>query len=145
MTTNFRGSFTAFLYPFLTILFLAVFLFSGCGGGGGGGESAYEVLPTKTLSWESPTSYSDGSPLDPASELDRFEIYVNENGTFSDNDPEMAAVSAVNKTTGQITTSFNLANLSPFISKGIQYFVSIRAVDRNGIKSGFSPSAAFSY
>jgi hypothetical protein len=143
MIPNFRKSFPALLYPFLTI-FLMVFLFSGCGGGGGGG-SASEILPTKTLSWEPPTSYSDGTRLDPASELDRFEIYVNENGTFSDNDHEMAAVSAVNTTTGQVTTSFNLANLSPFISKGIQYFVSIRAVDRNGIKSSFSPSAAFSY
>ncbi len=144
MAHLFRKFFPAHTYPFFTIIILTGFLFAGCGGGGGG-ESAYEPLPTKTLSWEPPTSYSDGTRLDPASELDRFEVYVNENGTFADNDPEMAAVSAIDRATNQITTSFDLANLSPFISKGIQYYVSIRAVTKTGLKSDFSPSASFSY
>ncbi len=39
-----------------------------------------EPLPSKTLQWEPPEVYTDGSPLDPKAELDRFEIYVNEEG-----------------------------------------------------------------
>lgn len=144
MAHLFRKFSPAHTYPIFTKIILTAFLFAGCGGGGGG-ESAYELLPTKTLSWSPPTSYSDGTLLNPSSELDRYEIFVNETGTFSDTDQELAAVSAVDGASTRATTSFDLANLSPFISKGIQYFVSIRAVAKNGLKSDFSPSASFSY
>ena len=124
-------------------------VFSACGGGSseevvslpsGGG-----TLPSKILSWEPPTSYSDGTPLDPATELDSYEIYVNEDGIFSDTDPEMAVVSPIDQATGKVITSFDLANLSPFITPGVAYHVSIRAVAKTGLHSDFSPSAAFSY
>lgn len=87
----------------------------------------------------------DGSALNPVTDLDRFEIYVKEGGGFSNADNETAAVSATNPATGQINTSFNLANLSPFLSKGISYHVSIRAVARTGLKSDFSTSVTFSF
>ena len=133
---------------FLIVLSCALgLLLSACGGGSseGVGSSGGGTLPAKVLSWEPPTSYSDGTPLDPVTELDSYEIYVKEDGTFSDTDNEMAVLSAVDQTTGQVTTSFDLANLSPFISAGVTYHVSIRAVSMNGLKSDFSPSAVFSY
>jgi hypothetical protein len=133
---------------FLIVLSCAIgLLLSACGGGSsdGVGSSGGETLPAKILSWEPPTSYSDGTLLDPVTELDSYEIYLNDDGNFSEMDDEMAVLSAINQTTGQVTTSFNLANLSPFISKGVTYQVSIRAVAKNGMKSDFSPSASFSY
>ena len=57
----------------------------------------------------------------------------------------MALVSAVDSATGQPATSFNLANLGPFLSLGVRYQVSLRAVAISGLKSDFSPPAAFSF
>jgi hypothetical protein len=47
--------------------------------------------------------------------------------------------------THTLTTSFNLANLAPYLSKGIAYRVSMRAVAVTGLKSDFSPPASFSF
>lgn len=133
---------------FITIL---VVLLAGCEGDlrtseqgvFGGGESI--SFPAKILTWSPPTQYTNGTPLDPVTGLDRFEIYINEDGIFSDTDNEMAAVSAIDSGTGQPVTSFNLANLAPFLSQGVTYHVSIRAVSLAGMKSSFSPGATFSF
>jgi len=122
----------------LLSLFLILAAFLGCGSEG-------ELLPAKMVSWNPPATYQDGSSLNPATDLDSYEIYVKEAPNFADTDNEMAALSATDRATGQVCTSFNLANLSPFISKGVTYHVSIRAVAKNGLKSGFSPSAPFSF
>jgi hypothetical protein len=111
--------------------------FIGCGGGGSSSESG-TPLPAKTLSWEAPTSYVDATSMDPAKDLDRFEIYVNETGAFTETDVPMAAVS-------RLTTSFNLANLSPHVTEGPRYYVSMRAVALTGLKSDFSPPVPFSF
>jgi hypothetical protein len=83
--------------------------------------------------------------LNPVTDLDGFEIYVNESGSFADADTPSAVVSAVDPTTHSLTTSFNLANLAPSLSRGIAYQVSMRAVAVTGLKSGFSPPASFSF
>jgi hypothetical protein len=70
---------------------------------------------------------------------------VNQSGAFGDTDTPMALVSAIDPSTGQVTTSFNLANLGSYLSKGVLYRVSLRAVSLTGMKSGFSPSASFSF
>lgn len=119
-------------------IFIAVVsVVAGCGGS--------ELFPSKMVSWNPPSTYQDGSSLNSTADLDRYEIYVKEAPNFADTDNEMAAVSAIDKATGQVCTSFDLANLSPFLSKGVTYHVSIRAVAKNGLKSGFSPSASFSF
>jgi hypothetical protein len=97
------------------------------------------------LSWDPPTSYADASALNPKTDLDRFEIYVNESGTFTDTDIPLAAVSAVDPATKNLTTSFNLANLSSHLTVGPHYYVSLRAVSHTGMKSSFSPSVSFSF
>ena len=111
----------------------------------GGGSIPTDPLPPKILSWQPPTTYSDNSPLDPAKDLASIEIYIKGNGAFTENDSPMAFVSAFDKGTGQITTSFNLANLGAFLSRGVIYQVALRSVAINGSKSGFSSPATFSF
>ena len=102
-------------------------------------------LPAKTLSWAAPVSYTDNTSLNPLTDLSEYEIYVNESGSFADTDTPKAVVSAVDTTTHTLTSSFNLANLAPYLSKGIAYRVSMRAVAVTGLKSDFSPPASFSF
>ena len=138
------------IHSFLAIV-IAIGLLSGCGGGRGipeqgiSGSGGSDPFPAKILSWSSPSQYANGTPLNPETDLDSFEIYIKEDGIFSDTDNEMATVSAIDPGTGQPATSFNLANLSPFLSQGVTYYVSIRTVALNGMKSGFSPGATFSF
>jgi hypothetical protein len=109
-------------------------IFSGCGGSSESGPT----LPTRTLSWEPPTTYVDGSVIDLERDLDRIEIYVNENGESFADDDHRADVSAV-------TTSFNLANIGSPLTEGPTYYVSLRAVARTGQKSDFSQPVPFSF
>ena len=120
-------------------------ILSGCGGGGTSSSGDGTPLPAKTLSWAAPESYTDSTSLNPITDLDGFEIYVNESGSFSNGDIPNAVVSAVDPQTHTLTTSFNLANLGPYLSKGIAYRVSMRAVAITGLKSDFSPPASFSF
>jgi hypothetical protein len=121
---------------------LTGFLISGCGGGGGSTGTSF---PSKTLSWEPPVSYADSTPLNPTADLDSFEIYVSESENFSAGNNANAALAAYDPGTARITTSFNLANLGPYFSKGIVYHFSIRAVAKGGLKSDFSPCATLSF
>jgi hypothetical protein len=83
--------------------------------------------------------------MNPVTDLDRFEIYVNESGSFTETETPLAAISAVNTTTHSLTTSFNLANLGPPLTAGPRYYVSLRAVALTGLKSDFSPPVSFSF
>lgn len=118
--------------------FILFAVLSGCGG-------EENTFPSKTLSWAPPTTYSDSAPLDPARDLARYEVYVTETGTFSDASSPTAEVAPLDPGTGQLCTSFDLANLGPYLSPGVTYHVSIRAVAVSGLKSGFSAAAAFSF
>jgi len=117
--------------------------FVGCGGGSDTGSGV--PLPARTLSWQAPTSYVDSTPMDPQTELDRFEVYVKTTDSFDDADPPAAAISAIDPTTRNVTSSFNLANLSPHVTEGPRYYVSLRAVALTGLKSAFSPPVSFSF
>lgn len=136
MKKPYKPIFVLFIYCIILLTF------SGCGDWRYGED---ESFPTKILSWHPPTTYQDGSSLNPETDLDSFEIYLKETPNFVDTDSEMVVISSYDKATGQICTSFNLANLAPFISIGVTYHVSIRAVAKNGQKSDFSPAASFSY
>ena len=82
--------------------------------------------------------------MDPVTDLDRFEIYVNESGTFADADVPMAELRAVDAQNHTVT-SFNLANIGPPLKVGPQYYVSLRAVALTGLKSDYSPPVSFSF
>jgi len=130
-------------------LIAAMATFAGCGGGGSSSDSGTAppadsgtALPARTLSWEPPTTYVDGSEIVPERDLERIEIYVNDRGEpFTDNDYR-ADVSAA-------TNSFNLANIAntdPPLTVGPIYYVSLRAVAlTTGLKSEFSPPVSFSF
>jgi len=146
LSAPFRGA-------ILVTMFVMLAAFSGCGGGGSAGSAdsgggsppgGGTALPARTLNWEAPNSYTDGTPMDPLSELDRFEVYVNETGIFADSGIPQAILSAVDPDTRQLTTSFDLANISA-LTRGPQYRVSLRAVALTGLKSDFSPPATFSF
>ena len=82
--------------------------------------------------------------MNPATDIDSFEIYVKDTSTFTNGDAPKAQVGALDPVTGQMVTSFNLANLNFSLSTGIRYYVSVRATAKNGAKSAFSASASFS-
>lgn len=134
--------------PYLVVFILLVGT-SGCGGGdassGTNSPPSNPSFPAKLLTWAPPSAYTDSTPLNPATDLDSFEIYVKESAPFTEADPPLALVSAVDPDSGGIATSFNLANLGPFLSPGIQYQVSLRAVALTGAKSGFSAPASFAF
>jgi hypothetical protein len=128
----------------LVMLIVPGILF-GCGGGGGSSATDGSALPAKTLSWAAPESYTDNTSLNPITDLDGYEIFVNESGVFADADTPKAIVSAVDPSSHTLVSSFNLANLAPYLSKGVVYRVSMRAVAVTGLKSDFSPPASFSF
>ena len=63
-------------------------------------------------------------------------------GQIAESGPD---ISAIDPTTRNVTSSFNLANLSPHVTEGPRYYVSLRAVALTGLKSAFSPPVSFSF
>ena len=117
----------------------------GCGGGGSSEVPAATGTPTaRQLSWTPPRSFEDQTPLDPARDLSHYEIHISDTGNFSLPDAAEATVSAFDPTTGQLVTSFNLANLNPYLAPNVTYYVSMRSVSNTGAKSDLSPPASFS-
>jgi hypothetical protein len=129
---------------FLVVLaILGLFLLSACGGGGEGAGSSNQdlqlsLLPAKTLSWDPPAFYTDGTPLNPVTDLLNFEIYIRQDASFGPADQAVAVVAPADR-------SFNLALLASSLSRGTTYYVSLRAVSTGGMKSDFSPPSSFSF
>ena len=120
---------------------------AGCGGGGedtqaqsgGGGTSA------PTLVWDAPKNFADGVSIDPRRDLDHYEIFLRSDPDFSDADlplVQVAATSTVTSPNGEsrgrkLTTEFSLGPLIPYTQPGKRYYVSIKSVGVDGLKSGF--------
>lgn len=125
--------------PFLPIIICA--LVAGCGGGGGDGPTV--VGPTSALGWDPPGTYSDNAALDPYQDLEYYEVYVRPDQNFTDNDSPVALIKAVTEdptASGagkRLETEFILENLSPFVTQGKLYFVSLKAVGVDGQSSAF--------
>ena len=120
-----------------------VCLLSSCGGGG----SSDPGITSKTLSWDIPTQYTDGSTFDPRTTLKEYEIYVRQDTNFSPAD-NYVIVSAVVSGSQELVNSFDLrlAYSGLSLSKGVTYYVAMRVVTTDGMLSDFSdPSPAFSF
>lgn len=115
----------------------AIFLSACAGGGSSSSQVPQPSLPPQTLEWSPPQYFNDGNPLVPVNDLKYYEIYVKQDPSFGPDDKAIA-------TAPPAATTFNLATLSPPLSKGVIYYASVRAVPVEGEKSDFSSSASFS-
>lgn len=124
-------------------------LVAGCGGGGEGTQAQSGGSGTygPTLVWDAPKKFADGVSIDPRRDLDHYEIYLRTDANFSDTDlpvDQVAAISDVSSPGGMTdgrkpTTEFPLDRLLPHTQPGKRYYVSIKAVGVDGLKSGFMP------
>ncbi|MBI5419384.1 MAG: hypothetical protein HZA60_04790 [Deltaproteobacteria bacterium] len=88
----------------------------------------------------------DNTVLDPFQDLDYYEFYVRGDRNFTDNDAPLAQMAAVTNVLSpdgrtyipELTDEFLLDNLRPFTQPGQVYYLSIRAVGVDQVKSGFS-------
>lgn len=122
---------------------LGVFFSFSCGGGGGSSSSPTPTptptpIPQTILSWEVPKYFTNDSSLVAATDLQGFDIYVRQDTSFGPGD------SAI-KTVSPGATTFDLATLVPPLSRGVTYYVSVRAVPKDGEKSDFSDISSFSF
>ena len=127
-------------------------IFSGCGGGGGGSSAVSPPSGSVTaLEWDPPRVAADGTPMDSRRDLDYYEFYLRTDQNFTENAQPVAQVAAfydVLSPNGKtfvrgLTNEFTMDNLLPFTEKGKRYYVSIRAVGVDGLKSGFMVPVAW--
>ena len=110
-------------------------LLSACSGGGG--SSSAPVVVGKSVYWAPPQYFADNTPLVASRDLKGFEIYIKQDSSFGPADNPVATASP-------LVNRYNLSNISFPLSKGVTYYVSLRAVTKEGVKSDFSPAAPFS-
>lgn len=133
----------------VSVMALIGIILSGCGGGGDG-ETAPSGSVT-VLEWDPPNVAADGTPMDPRRDINYYEFYLRTNQNFTENDEPVAQVAAFYDVISpdgkafvrELTTEFTMDNLVPFTEKGKRYFVSIRAVGVDGLKSGFMVPVAW--
>ena len=131
---------------FVLLLLIPWILWNSCSGGGGGGTSPVPDNSTVLLRWKAPTQFADGGALDPSKDLSFYEIYINETGDFLPNDEPRARSLAVDDSSGNPVTSFDLKKISPPLVPGKTYFVALRSVEKNGGKSVLTlPPTKFIY
>jgi len=106
-------------------------LLSACSGGGS------SSAPSKSVYWAAPPYFADNTPLVPSRDLQGFEIYIKQDPSFGPADNPVANASALDN-------KYKFANLSPPLSEKVTYYVSLRAVSVEGMKSDFSPPVPFS-
>jgi len=109
--------------------FILLFLLAGCGGSGGGGTSSGNTgnsttVGDVTLTWNAPTTYANNSTLNPATNLQAYNIYY---GTESE--VYTKVVSVVNPGTSIINYTLNLP-------KGNSYYFVVTDIDTSGNESG---------
>jgi len=121
---------------FILLASLIITSLFGCGGGGGSsadpnastsnnGDQTATAEVALTLAWDAPTTNTDGSSLNPATDLSQYKIYY---GTAS-----LTYTTVVNITNPGTTTISETLNFSP----GTYYFA-VTTVDVSGQESSYS-------
>ena len=138
---------------FLMSLIAVIIVFPGCGGGGGegGSDGSSSSSMKEVIEWDPPEIAADGTPMDPKRDLDYYELYLRTDRNFSDEDLPVAHVASFTDVLSQngqsfrreLTKEFDMENLLPFAEKGKRYYVSIRAVGVDGLKSAFMVPVAW--
>lgn len=128
-----------YLVSFLLSGLLVLGCTGGCSGSGGGG-AAKQVLTQRTLSWNPPTQYTDGTNIDNlAADLKEYRIFVRQDNNFSPSDAydNVAVVDGANLP----VTQYDLRNAAPKLGlvAGVWYYVSMKTVSMAGVESDFSP------
>ena len=128
----------------LLALIVAMIVLPGCDSG-----RSSEVTPSSgsitSLEWDPPQTFADGTPINPVRDIDHYEFFLRTDENFTDSDLPMALVSAVtdvldpdgNFQSKGPTSEFTLENLLPFVERGKRYYVAIKAVGIDGLKSEF--------
>ncbi len=83
--------------------------------------------------------------MDPRRDLDYYEFFLRADENFTDADGPVAQVSAFadvpspngKSFTRELMKEFDLGNLLPFVEQGKRYYLSIRAVGVDGLRSGY--------
>ena len=91
----------------------------------------------KTVYWSAPQSFTDNTPLVPSRDLQGYEIYIKPNPSFGPGDSPVGTASALD-------TTYILENVSPPLLNGVTYYVSLRTVTVDNVKSDFSQPFSFS-
>ncbi|PWB65975.1 MAG: hypothetical protein C3F14_04780 [Deltaproteobacteria bacterium] len=104
------------------------------------------------MAWDPPTTFQDNTAMDPYRELDYYEIYMRSDANFTDNEAPVAQVAAITNVLAadgkslqqELTTGFSLENLLPFTQPGAVYYLCVKSVGVDGLKSDFSVPVAWS-
>jgi hypothetical protein len=135
----------------VSVIFLIGIILSGCGLGGESSEVSTPSGPIAAVAWDPPMVDGDGLPMDPKRDIEYYEFYLRTDQNFTDGDLPVAHVSSFydvlapdgKSFTRKLTKEFALDNLLPFTEKGKKYYVSLRVVGVDGLKSGFMVSLAW--
>jgi hypothetical protein len=102
------------------------------------GAGSDEPAEGKTVFWAAPLYFTDSTPVVPARDLMRFEIYVQQEPPFNPADDNGAFAPPEAR-------EYDLANLIPPLSTGVMCHVSLRTVSVWGTKSDFSSAYRFTF
>ena len=88
------------------------------------------------MTWEAPETTVDNEEINPYSELDHYELFINATGYFSEDDDPAVFISAVKG--GKLVTQFDLALINTNeLPACPELYVSMKAVGIDGQKSDF--------
>lgn len=128
------------------IMLLAAGMLAGCGGGGESpqGQASPPAGTASVLVWAPPATFNDNTPLNPATDIECYELYLRPDPNFTENDQPAVEIAAVADKPSQDgrsilktpVTEFTL-ELIPSIPSGNILYVSMRAVGIDGQKSAF--------
>jgi hypothetical protein len=145
MRTTVKGKDVRIRNWYSVFFLLSGILVLGCSGGGGTTDPG---LLLRTLSWEAPIKYTDGTNIDNlAADLKEYRIYVRQDNNFSPSDAYVT-VPVVDPTTSQLVTQYDLRNAVPVLGLTAEkwYYVSMKTISTVGVESDFSaPSPPFKF